>query len=162
MVNGIITKYQLPITSYESRDLMAQLFEFIGNHTILVSLLVAISLLLIWNLYGSAISGIKQLSPMEMTRLMNHEAAVVLDVRNTGDYNSGHVLGSQNIPNAEVPSRREYLEKYKQQPVIVYCELGNISDRVVRTLKSYGLERVYPLKGGIGSWRQANLPLTKE
>ena len=141
---------------------MQQLFDFIGNHLVLVSLLVAISLLLIWNLYGSAISGIKQLSPMEMTRLMNNDTAVVLDVRNNNDYNLGHVLGSLNIPDSEIPSRRENLEKYKKQPVVVYCDLGNTSGRVVRTLKSYGFEQVYTLKGGIGSWRQANLPLTKE
>ena len=140
---------------------MQQLYEFIGNHLALVSLLVAISLMLIWNLYGSTMSGIKQLSPMEMTKLMNHDGAVVLDVRNTNDYGKGHVLGSLNIPDAEIPSRREDLEKYKTQPVVVYCELGNVSDRVVRTLKSYGLEQVFSLKSGIGAWRQANLPLTK-
>ena len=141
---------------------MQQLFQFIGNHLVLFSLLVAISLMLIWNLYGSAMSGIKQLSPLEMTRLMNSDSAVVLDVRSNNDYNKGHVLGSLNIPDAEIPSRREDLEKYKTQPVVVYCELGNVSDRVVRTLKSYGLEQVFSLKSGIGSWRQSNLPLTKE
>ena len=141
---------------------MQQLYEFIGNHLVLVSLLVAVSLMLIWNLYGSTMSGIKQLSPTEMTKLINHDGAVVLDVRSTNDYSKGHVLGSLNVPDAKIPSRREDLEKYKTQPVVVYCELGNVSDRVVRTLKSYGLEQVFSLKSGIGSWRQANLPLTKE
>ncbi|MBF8268675.1 MAG: hypothetical protein HW386_384 [Gammaproteobacteria bacterium] len=141
---------------------MQQLFEFAGNHLVLISLLVAISLMLIWNLYGSVMSGVKQLSPMEMTRLMNNDSAVVLDVRSNNDYNKGHVLGSLNIPDAEIPSKRKDLEKYKTQPVVVYCELGNVADRVVRTLRAYGLEQVYALKGGLGSWRQANLPLTKE
>jgi len=141
---------------------MQQIFEFIGHHLVLFALLVAISLMLIWNFYGSVMSGVKQLVPMEMTRLMNHNAAVVLDVRSSTDYHKGHVLGALNIPDTEIPARREDLEKHKQQPVIVYCEVGNTSDRVVRTLKAYGFEQVYGLKGGLGSWRQANLPLTKD
>jgi rhodanese-related sulfurtransferase len=141
---------------------MEQLFEFIGNHLILFSLLIAITVMLIWNLYGGAISGVKQLSPAAVTQLINHDHAVVLDVRSAGDYEKGHILGSVSYPEREIPERREALEKYKKRPVVVCCELGNTADRVVRSLKASGFERAYSLKGGILSWRNANLPLTKD
>lgn len=141
---------------------MEKLPEFIGNHTVLVSLLVAISLLLLWNFYGSVMSGIKQLSPMEVTRLMNHENAVLLDVRNNNDFKNFHILNSINFPDSEIQSRQDDLQKYKNQEIITYCEHGNVSEKVARSLKASGFEQVYCLKGGIGSWRNANLPLTKD
>ena len=141
---------------------MEKLIEFAGHHIILVSLFAAITVMLIWNLLGSAVSGIKQLSPMEVTRMMNHEHAVLLDVRNSNDYNKGHIINSISVPDTELAERQEFLEKHKQKIVITYCEHGNLSDKAARSLKASGFEQVYSLKGGVTSWRGANLPLTKE
>lgn len=141
---------------------MDKLIEFATNHIILVSLLAAITVMLLWNLFGGALSGIKQLSPAEVTRLMNRENAVLLDVRNANEYKNGHILNSINVPDAELATRLESLGKYKDKAVITYCEFGNNSVKVARTLKTAGFEQVYSLKGGIGTWRNASLPLTKE
>lgn len=141
---------------------MQQLIEFAGNHMILVSLFAAISVMLLWNLFGSAVSGIKQLSPAEVTRLMNRENAILLDVRNANDFKKGHIINSISIPNTELAERQESLEKHKQKVVITYCEHGNLSDKAARSLKASGFEQVYSMKGGVMAWRSANLPLTKE
>ena len=141
---------------------MDKLIEFATNHIILVSLLAAISVMLLWNLFGGALSGIKQLSPAEVTRLMNRENAVLLDLRNANEYQRGHILNSINVPNTELATRLESLEKHKNKAVIAYCEFGNTSGKAARSLKAAGFEQVYSLKGGVGAWRSASLPLTKE
>ena len=141
---------------------MDKLIDFATNHIILVSLLAAISVMLLWNLFGSALSGIRQLSPAEVTRLINRENAVLLDVRNANEYQKGHILNSINVPDAELATRLESLEKHKNKTVITYCEFGNTSGKAARSLKTAGFEQIYSLKGGIGAWRSANLPLTKE
>lgn len=141
---------------------MEKLIEFAGNHLVLVSLLAAITVMLIWNLLGGAISGIKQLTPAEVTHLMNREGAVLLDIRNASEFNNGHIINSINVPNTELADRQESLEKHKQKTVIVYCEHGNTSDKAARSLKASGFENVCSLKGGIMAWRNANLPLTKD
>ena len=141
---------------------MEKLPEFIVNHPVLVTLFIAITLMLFWNLFGSAVSGIKQLSPAEATRMINHENAVLLDVRSTNDYKNGHILNSRNIPEAELSSRQEELEKFKKQAIIICCEHGNISEKAAKILTASGFEMVYSLKGGLGSWRQANLPVTRD
>ena len=51
---------------------MEHIPEFVANHLYLFSLLLAILTLLIWNLYGDTVSGIRQVIPMEVTRLINH------------------------------------------------------------------------------------------
>lgn len=141
---------------------MDKLIEFATNHIILVSLLAAITAMLLWNLFGSALSGIKQLSPAEVTRLINSDSAVLLDVRKANEYKNGHILGSINVPDAELATRLESLGKYKNKAVITYCDFGNTSGKAARSLKTAGFEQVYSLKGGVGSWRSANLPLTKD
>lgn len=141
---------------------MEKLIEFAGNHIFLVSLFAAITAMLIWNLFGSAVSGVKQLTPMEVTRLMNRENAILLDVRNANDYKKGHVINSISVPDTELAERKEGLEKHKKKVVIAYCEHGNISSKTARSLKADGFEQVYTMKGGVMAWRNANLPLTKE
>ena len=141
---------------------MERLIEFAGNHLVLVSLLAAITAMLIWNLLGGAVSGIKQLTTAEVTRLMNREDAVLIDIRNANDYKNGHIINSISVPNAELPERLESLEKHKQKAVIIYCEHGNTSDKAARSLKTSGFENVCSLHGGVMAWRNANLPLTKD
>ncbi|MBT7950189.1 MAG: rhodanese-like domain-containing protein [Gammaproteobacteria bacterium] len=141
---------------------MERLPEFISNHLFLVSLFISLLMLLIWNLYGGVLSGAKQIIPAELTRLINRESAVVIDVRSEDDYKNNHILHAINMPDKELEANSPKLDKYKKQALIVYCANGADSTRVARTLATNGFEQVYCLKGGLPSWQNANLPLTKE
>ena len=136
--------------------------EFVTNHLFLFSLLIAILALLIWNLYGDTISGIRQVIPMEATRLINHENAVIIDIRKKDEFDNGHILNARHIPVAEMEERKKDLQKYKQSAVILYCNNGSESTRTARALTHDGFEKLFCLKGGLHSWRNANLPLTRE
>jgi rhodanese-related sulfurtransferase len=144
----------------KSLNIMERLPEFIVNHLFLVSLLVAISSLLFWNLFFSAM-GSSQIVPAEVTRLINHEDAAVLDIRTANDFENGHIINAVNIDVATLGEREKELEKYKDKPVVIYCGQGQESIRVARSLKTKGFEKLYSLKGGISAWQNASLPLTK-
>ena len=164
--DGVIKYYaRLNLLRAQSRVLkpdMERLPEFISNHLFLVSLLVSVLMLLIWNLYGSVLSGIKQIIPAELTRLINREDAIVVDVRSDAEFGNNHILGALNIPDADFQSRQQELDKHKDKPVIFYCTSGAVSTKLARTLSSQDFENIYILKGGLPSWQNANLPLTKE
>src|SRR5690606_26102621 len=98
--------------------IMEKLPEFIGNHLFLASLFIAILILLLWNLFGTALAGVTRVPPSEVTRLMNREKAVIVDVRGSGDFSSGHILNAMNIPESELATRLKELEKFRKQPVI--------------------------------------------
>jgi rhodanese-related sulfurtransferase len=66
------------------------------------------------------------------------------------------------MPDKDLEANNAKLDKYKKQALIVYCASGADSARVARTLATNGYEQVYCLKGGLPSWQNANLPLTKE
>lgn len=140
---------------------MERIPEFIGNHLFLVTLFVSLLILLSWNLFGSSVSGIRQITPAELVRLMNREEAVVLDIRSPEEFNKGHILDAVNLPAQEIEGRKEELVDYKERTLVVYCNLGNTSTRIGRLLKLDGFGKVYGLKGGIQAWQGGNLPLTR-
>ncbi len=141
---------------------MERLPEFIGNHLFLVSLFISLLMLLIWNLYGGALAGVKQVIPAELTRLINHENAAVVDLRSEEDFKHNHIINALNIPDKTLEANKAKLDKFTKRAIVFYCASGIDSARVARNLATQGFEQVYSLKGGLPSWQNANLPLTKE
>ena len=140
---------------------MEQYIEFIGNHPYLLMALGVILGLLVWSFLSDQISGINSLLPQEATLLINHEDAIVLDVRENNEYTQGHILNSMHIPLNALSEKMGRLEKYRKRPIIASCMSGNRSGRACGILKKQGFEKVHNLKGGIIAWQNANLPLTK-
>jgi rhodanese-related sulfurtransferase len=118
-------------------------------------------MLLIWNFYGDILSGVKMLNPDEVTRLINREDAQVVDIRTQKEFEGGHIIDAVNINVDELGNQLEKLKKYKDKGVIFCCASGSVSIKEIRKLMNEGFEKAYCLKGGILSWQNANLPLTK-
>jgi rhodanese-related sulfurtransferase len=140
---------------------MERILEFIGNNLFWVSLWFAVSILLLWNLFGDILLGITQLEPGDVTRRINHDDATVVDLRGSSEFASGHILNAINIPDAEFSTRKKELDKFRSKPVILYCQNGQASTRMVKILKAEGFEDVSGLKGGLSSWQRAGLPLSR-
>jgi len=85
----------------------------------------------------------------------------MLDVRAAQEYEAGHIIDARHLPAAELAAKAETLKKYKEKPVVVYCENGTTSSTAARTLRAGGFNKVVTLRGGLQSWRQENLPLVK-
>jgi rhodanese-related sulfurtransferase len=104
--------------------------------------------------------GGKGISVTEATLLINREDAVVVDVRETSEWSSGHIPNARHIALGQLNQRLGELEKIKSKPVIVCCASGNRSSSACGTLKKAGFERVFNLSGGIRAWSDAGLPTT--
>lgn len=139
---------------------MAQLLEFAGNHLLLVIALVVVSTALITS-YAMG-GGKNNLEPQQATLLINHEEAVVVDVRPMADFNGGHIVNALNIPINGFGNQIGTLEKHRNKPIILSCRSGNQSQHAVRQLRKAGFEKVYNLRGGIMAWQSANLPITRK
>ena len=101
------------------------------------------------------------LSPAQVVDLVNREDAVVLDLRDAGEYRQGHIVSSINMPFAKLSERVAELERYRDRPVVVVCKMGHHSGAVARTLKEKGFAQVYRLGGGIMEWQGAQLPTVR-
>ena len=138
---------------------MEQLLEFAGNHLFLVSALVlTLGLLGAHTLLG----GKDNINPQQATLMMNHEDAVVVDVRPMADFGKGHINNAVNIPINGFANQMGQLEKKKDKPIIVACRSGNQSHMACRKLRKAGFEKVYNLRGGIMAWQAADLPVSRK
>lgn len=100
------------------------------------------------------------LSPGDATRLINREDAVVLDVREHGEYVQGHIPNARHVPLSEFDARLQEIDKLKSSPVIVCCASGNRSRTAIAKLQKAGFEKAFNLKGGVAEWEKSGQPLT--
>jgi rhodanese-related sulfurtransferase len=140
---------------------MEHLPEFVANHTGLVLAFAVVAGLLAWNLFGAGLAGFIQAEPGEVVRLINHEDATVVDVRENHEYADGHILNSIHIPLSSLSGQIGKLEKYRQRPLILSCQSGHRSAHACRILKQNGFENIYNMRGGMTAWHNANLPVKK-
>ncbi|HEY0303904.1 MAG TPA: rhodanese-like domain-containing protein [Longimicrobiales bacterium] len=70
------------------------------------------------------------------------DTPVYVDVRSAEEFAAGHVIGALNIPHDQMDVRYTELEKYRNQPIILYCRSGRRSDSALVVLKSKGFTNV--------------------
>jgi rhodanese-related sulfurtransferase len=67
---------------------------------------------------------------------------------------------AKNIPHRELADRAREIERFKSKAVIVVCNSGVQSSRVLAQLRKMGFAQVYNLAGGISAWSAQGLPTT--
>lgn len=142
---------------------MEQLSEFILNNPLLfTALLVVLVLLIKAELDHQANKGLL-VSPAAAIRLINnHDDALIIDIRASADYKKGHIKGAKNVQLSEFASSLENFSTYKDKPVLIYCNSGSTTKRVIKQLKNAGYQNINDLEGGILAWKEANMPLSKK
>jgi rhodanese-related sulfurtransferase len=88
-------------------------------------------------------------------------APLVLDVRSEGEYARGHVPGAVHVPFAKAGERAASIEGPRDQPIVVYCELGPRAGVAKLALERAGFTNVHYLDGHMSGWRGAGLPLQR-
>ena len=83
--------------------------------------------------------------------------AVILDVRDAGDWRAGHAPGAVNIPLAQLISRLTVLPVAPTGPLAVSCGGGSKQTRAVAYLRAHGNYAVVN-KAGMRNWKAAGRP----
>ena len=103
----------------------------------------------------------KSVGTHEATRMINKESAVILDIRPKKEFSTGHITNAIHIPVIELDKRMTELDKHKQKPIIVVCNLGQTAGSASKKLKAAGFENVVRLSGGMTEWKSQSLPVIK-
>jgi rhodanese-related sulfurtransferase len=141
---------------------MSRPMQFVQNNWPLILVMLVSGGMLIWPLVQKRLGPVREIGVMQATELINRQNAVMLDVRETKDYQGGRVLNALHIPLSELARRGSELGKYAGRPVIAYCDRGNQSRAAVSTLSKMGFADVHCLRGGVRAWSEAGLPLSKD
>ena len=134
--------------------------DFVRNNLLLIAVAFVSGAMLLWP-YVRRSTGGPWLSHAEATRLINREDALMIDVRDLGEYGAGHILGAKHVPLARIEEGAAEIAKKKDRPIVVYCDGGERCTKASNALRRHGFTNVASLSGGLPGWQQAGLPVEK-
>lgn len=132
-------------------------FVFISEQWILVSVLMVLIYLFAIN---ERIKSGRPISVHAVTRMLNSDEAVLLDVRDSKEFKAGHIAGAVNIPQSKLQDKMSELERYREKIIIVADKVGQQAGAVGRKLQQQGF-KVFRLTGGMMEWQNQSLPVIK-
>ncbi len=135
--------------------------QYLQNNLMLVAVVITSGFMLFWSFFGNRIRGLKEVNTVEALQLINHKNALILDVRNEAEFQSGHILNAKLIPLPNLSGRTGELERYREQPIVVVCRSGQRSASACAMLGKKGFTQAYNLSGGVMAWQKSSLPLEK-
>ncbi|MFD7583011.1 rhodanese-like domain-containing protein [Kitasatospora sp. NPDC059817] len=100
-----------------------------------------------------------QTTPAQAHRLARTGAAVLLDVRERGEFTAGHAPGALHLPLIALAAREPLPPEADGLLVLAICHSGNRSGRAAQLLAERGVE-VLNVVGGMAAWERAGLPVT--
>ena len=83
--------------------------------------------------------------PVTQVRSLVEEQAFIVDVREKGEYEAGHLKGSVNIPLSELRERTDEIPK--DRPVYLHCRSSQRSYNALMALQGRGYENVVNISG---------------
>jgi len=78
----------------------------------------------------------------------------VIDVREQGEWDAGHVAGATLLPLADVAERIGEVVPDKVAPLLLHCAVGGRSARAAGWLTQMGYTNVVSMKAPIGHWKE--------
>lgn len=87
---------------------------------------------------------------MDIKTLITEKKGTIVDVRTSGEFMGGHVVGSINIPLQELESRLDEIHSL-HTPLILCCASGGRSGMAQHILQNQGIDCV-----NAGGWMEVN------
>jgi hydroxyacylglutathione hydrolase len=110
-----------------------------------------------WIDTNRAAEGVPEVSPEQLQSLLAAEAVELLDVRNSSEWEEGHIPGSRNFPLGRLPETLEQIPQEK--PLVVYCQTGGRAAVAIGVLQAQGFHGVSHLTGDFAVWSEQERPV---
>lgn len=89
------------------------------------------------------------------------QGAILVDVRESSEWEEGHVPDARFVPRSYLESRIEGEVADHDRPVVLYCAGGVRSAFAAETLMAMGYRDVSSMAGGFQAWKSEGRPWTK-
>ena len=102
--------------------------------------------------------GVKELTPEELSSMMNSGPIFIVDVNEDFTYAEAHVRGAKLMVYDEITADK--LPADRQMPLAFYCYSPECpaAGMAAHTAVTLGFANVYHMKAGITGWQDARLP----
>jgi rhodanese-related sulfurtransferase len=96
------------------------------------------------------------LDPKRVNEILEADEAVLVDVRESYEWDAGRIAGARHIELERLGSQADELPK--DRPVIFQCRMGRRSALATEAFRAVGFD-AYNMRGGIQAWADEGLPL---
>jgi rhodanese-related sulfurtransferase len=103
---------------------------------------------------------VNTVTPQQAQELISRGGLDIVDVREPGEWSSGHLPGARLVPLQRLRSNPK--DELPRDGIIFVCAAGVRSEAAARVAASLGLSNLYNLRGGTRSWVNAGLPLVRD
>ena len=139
---------------------MHEITQFVVRHWMLVSaFVVVLILLLIEEAQNPSAKG--QLTPTAAIHLINHDKAIIVDLREADAFQDGHIIGAKHLSADDFDQLKDKLERHRKKQIILADVNGSKAMGIAARLKKDQFEQVHVLKGGMAAWKAAEMPTVK-
>lgn len=104
----------------------------------------------------------RELSATEAAQAVRDGRAVLIDVRETEEWQTAHATGATHLSRGVIELEIEEKVPDTATPIICYCGGGNRSALAADNLQKMGYTNVRSLAGGLKAWNAAGLPTQAE
>jgi molybdopterin/thiamine biosynthesis adenylyltransferase/rhodanese-related sulfurtransferase len=111
---------------------------------------------------GPVAPSLQELSADHFQQAIEQRSApsLVIDVRQPEEYQQGHLPGARLIPLSQLTTELAEQKIAKDQPLFLYCAVGQRSARGAEQLLAAGYRSVAHLHGGLAAWQAAGRELS--
>ncbi len=110
------------------------------------------------DLLREARAAIPEVTPAETDALRESGDVAIVDVRETSEWEQGHVPGAIHISKSYIEQQIEAAVPDRDKRVVLYCAGGIRSLFAAETLKELGYTNVASMAGGFQQWKSQGLP----
>jgi rhodanese-related sulfurtransferase len=100
---------------------------------------------------------LKNLDPHDVARLLEEQSILLIDVRETDEYETERIEGALLFPLSAFDP--ESLPDAQGRSIVFHCAAGGRSAKAVAACQAAGLPIDSHMKGGISAWKAAGLPI---
>lgn len=100
----------------------------------------------------------KTVDPATLKQWLDKDEAVLIDVREPGEYRTASIPGAILKPLGQLDMND--VKAYQGKKIVIHCQLGKRGQQGCEKLMSMQPDMdLYNLEGGLVAWQQANLPV---
>lgn len=96
------------------------------------------------------------LDPIAVKHMLERNEALLVDVREVGEFAREHIAGAQSLPLSAFDVSR----LPRDRKIVLCCQSGARSSRALAQLRDAGFNDVAHLDGGLAAWKSAKLGTT--
>ena len=113
------------------------------------------------DLMRDARAEIREVSPLEADQLRANPRAALVDVREDGEWEQGHIPGASHVAKSHLEQEIEAAVPDRTTPIVLYCTAGVRSLFAGQALRAMGYQDVVSMSGGFQEWKSLGLPWTQ-